>query len=64
MDFLLDSQHGDLDCYQNLITCSFYHPGLLHKISVQPVHKLLSNVANRQTSTTENIYLHAKEVIR
>ena len=27
-DFRFYSQHDDLDCYQNLITCSFYHSGL------------------------------------
>ena len=27
------AEHGDLDHYQNLITSSFYHPRLLHKIS-------------------------------
>ena len=41
-----------------IITCSFYHPGLLHKISSQSIGKVLSNVANRQTNrqtnTTEN----------
>ena len=52
----------DPDRDPNLITCSFYHPEPLHKISSQSVHKFLSNVANRQTdkqtkqtNATENI---------
>ena len=43
------SQHGDLDCHQNLITCSIYHTGPLHKISLQSVCIILSNAVNRQT---------------
>ena len=46
-------------CHQNLITCSFYHSGPLHKISLQSVHNFLSNVDNRQrdkqTNTIKNI---------
>ena len=47
--FRLGSQHGDLDRYQNSITCSFYHLGLLHKALSQSVHNFLSNFANRKT---------------
>ena len=35
--------------YQNLMTCSFYQPRLFHRISLQPAHNFLSNVANRWT---------------
>ena len=57
-----DSQHGDPDRYQNLITCSFYRPGPLYKILSQSVHNYLSNVANskqterqdKQTNATGN----------
>ena len=62
--FWLGSQHGDTDHHQNLITCSFYHPGPLHKISSQSVHNALSNVANKkdiktdkQTNATKISYL-------
>ena len=40
---------GQSDRHQNLITCSFYHPGPFHKISSQYVFNFLNNVANRQT---------------
>ena len=65
----LGSRHCDPDRHQNLITCCFYHPRRLHKISSQSVDNLLSNVTNRQnkdkqTNATENITSFAKEVIR
>ena len=44
-----DTQQGDPDHYQNLITCSFYHTGPIHKISLQSVDNVLSSVANRHT---------------
>ena len=44
----------DLDRYQNLLTCFFYHPGPLYKISSQSVHDCLSNVANRQSDKLTN----------
>ena len=40
--------HRDPDHHQTLITCSFYYPGPLHKISLQSVLNFLSNGANRQ----------------
>ena len=56
--FPLDSQPGDPELHQILITCFFYHPGRLSKMSSQSVYNFLSNVANRQTdrqtNTTEN----------
>ena len=72
----IGSQHGDPRHYQNVITCSFYCLGPLHKISLQSVTNFLSNVANRQperqqkdrqtikqTSATENRTSFVKEVI-
>ena len=50
----LGSQHGDQDHCQNLITCFFYHPEPLHKISSQLVHSFLNNVVNRQTNKQTN----------
>ena len=48
-----------LDCYHNLIICSFYHLGPLHKIPLQFIIDILVNAANRQkdkqTNTTVNI---------
>ena len=41
----------DPDCHKNLITCSYYHPKLLHKVSLQSIYNFLSNVAKRQTDT-------------
>ena len=38
----------DPNHYQNLITCFFCHPGPLHKISLQSIHNIMSNVANRR----------------
>ena len=60
-----------LDQHQNLISSSLYYPGPLHKISLQSVHNVLSNVVhrqtdrqtNRQTNATKNITSFAKEVI-
>ena len=57
----LGSQHGDPDRYQNLITCSFYHPGPLHKISAQCIDNFLSNVANRQTDKQKHKQFNAAE---
>ena len=45
----MDSQHGDPDYNQNLMTYYDYHLGLLHKIPLQSVQKFLSNDANRET---------------
>ena len=61
--FRLEGQHSEPDRYPNLITCSFYHPGPLHKSLSQSVHNVLNTVANKQTdrttdkqtNTTENI---------
>ena len=53
-DFWSGSQHGDLDHHQNLITCSFYHPGPPHEISSQSVYNFLSNVAYRQANRKTN----------
>ena len=39
----------DPNYHQNLISSLLYHPGLLHKFSLQSVHNLLSNVAHLQT---------------
>ena len=44
---LLGNQHGDPDCYQNLIICSLYHPGPLHKISLPSIYNFLSNLVNK-----------------
>ena len=49
MDFWLDSQHGDPDNCQSLITCLLFHSGSLHKISLQSVYNFLNNIANIQT---------------
>ena len=49
LDFLLDSQHSDPDCFQNLITCSFYHLGPFYKISSLTDHNVFSN-ASEQTN--------------
>ena len=63
----------DPDCHQKLISCSFYHSKLLHKVLAQSIHNFLSNVAygqpdkqkNKQTNTTENIAaLQTKEVTK
>ena len=55
------------DHHQNLISSSLCYPGLLHKMSSQSVHNVLSNdvhtQTNRQTNTTKNITSFAKEVI-
>ena len=45
---------GYLDCYQNLIACSFRHPRRFRKISLQFIHNILSNVANKQTDKQTN----------
>ena len=37
------------DHHRNLIRSLLYYPGLLHKISSQSVHNLLSNVVHSQT---------------
>ena len=50
----------DLDHHQNLMTCFFYHPGHLKKISLQSIDNILSNAANKvnkPTDDTENINL-------
>ena len=39
---------------QNLTTCSFYHPGPLHKISLQSIYNFFSNVANKQVDRKTN----------
>ena len=63
------------DHHQNLISCSLYYSGPVHKISSQSVHNFLSNVhrqTNRQTdrqtdkltNATKNITSFAKEVIK
>ena len=52
---------GYLDHYQNLITCPFYHPAPLHKISLQCGHNFLSNVCNRQINKLyrkHNLFSH------
>ena len=36
-NFWSDNHHGDPNCYQNVITCPFYHPRPLHKISSQSI---------------------------
>ena len=38
------------DQHQSLISSSLYYPGPLHKISLQSVHRFLSNVVHRQTN--------------
>ena len=38
------------DHHQNLISSSLYHPGPLHKISLQSVDNFLRNVVHRQTN--------------
>ena len=70
MDFRLSSQHIDPDRHQNLISCSYYHPGPLHRISWQSVHSVLYNIANRQmdkkdkqTNATENT-ISLSEIIK
>ena len=61
--------YEDLDCHQKLISSSMYYPGPLHKISLQSIYNLMSNVAYketdmyRQTNATENITSFVKEVI-
>ena len=45
----------DPDHHQNLIICFFYHPELLHKISLQSVHNVVNNAANRQTDVAEKM---------
>ena len=52
--FPMGSQHGDLDCYQNLITSFFYHTGPFDKNSSQSIHNFLSNAANKQTEKQTN----------
>ena len=42
------------DHHQNLISCSLYYPGPLHKISSQSIHNFLSNVVHRQTDKLTN----------
>ena len=50
----LCSQHGDPNQHQNLIICSFYHPGTLHIISLQSVDSVLGNVSRRHDIRTES----------
>ena len=54
---------GDPDRHQNLISSSWYHFRPLHKISLQSVYNVLSNVAHkhRQTHTTKTITSFAKD---
>ena len=40
----------DPDHHQNLISSSFHHPRPLHRISLQSVHNVLSNVVHYQTN--------------
>ena len=50
---------------QKKIMSSLYHPGSIHKISLQSVHNIFSNVlTNRQTKASENITFFAKGVIK
>ena len=49
----------DPERYQTLISSSMYHLGLLHKISLEFVYNVLSNVACKQTGRqTDKTYEH------
>ena len=53
------SQHSDQDRYQNLITCSCYHPRPLHKVSFKPSvrNKHTNKQIERKTNASGNIIL-------
>ena len=53
----------DQEHHKNLISSLLFHLRPLHKISLQSIHKFLSNVTYKQTNATENITYFAKEVI-
>ena len=53
----------NLDRYQNLIICSLYNSGSIHKMSSQSVYNSLSNFANRQIDRQNNNQTHDSENI-
>ena len=54
----------DQDWHQNLIICFFYHPGHIYKISMQSVHSILSNLANKTDRQTNQSYQNTTLLVR
>ena len=46
--------YEDLDCHQNFVSSTLYHPGPVLNLSLQCVHNFLNNVARRHTHRQTN----------